>query len=179
MSMMHRLRSVFFAVSAFTLLQVQLYGQEQNTAVLWHNKARAIRYQPEGEDFIIVNGERRFNRALYGNNTGFRVEAGDLPEFALYMPGMGGNLQFGLISADSSKWLIKAKSIKARYRAGSMLYEINDPLLGEGTLRMMVYASFEHDGLLIKAILKNTDKPAELFCAFGGATPCKAGFLMV
>jgi hypothetical protein len=164
------IRFKFFTVTAFVLLQVQMYGQVKNTIPLWHNEERSIRYQPEGEDFIIVNGKRRFNRALYGNNTGFRVEAGDLPEFALYMPGMGGNLQFGLISTDSSKWLIKAKSIKARYRAGSMLYEINDPLLGEGTLHMIVYASFEHDGLLMKAVLKNTDKQVELFCAFGGAT---------
>jgi hypothetical protein len=31
------------------------------------------------------NGTNRFNRALYGSNTAFRVEAGDLPEFAMYL----------------------------------------------------------------------------------------------
>src|SRR5688572_20170386 len=50
------------------------YGQDGATA-LWHNKERSIRYVPDGSDFIIKNGTRRFNRALYGTNTGFRVEA--------------------------------------------------------------------------------------------------------
>src|SRR5690349_14042052 len=91
---------------------------------LWHGKERALRYKPENGDFVITNGNRRFTRALYGTNTGFRVESGDLPEFALYMPGMGGNFKFGLIAGEKSKWLINAGKTVARYRAGSMIYEI-------------------------------------------------------
>src|ERR1051325_106286 len=83
-----------------------------NDTSLWHNKERVMRYQPEGTDFVTINGKRKFIRALYGTNTGFRVETGDLPEFALYMPGMGGNFKFGLIAGDKSKWLIKAAFIK-------------------------------------------------------------------
>ncbi|MCB0530139.1 MAG: hypothetical protein KDC65_16795, partial [Saprospiraceae bacterium] len=69
-------------------------GASPDTAVLWYGIERALRYTPDRRDFVIVNGNRRFNRALYGTNTGFRVEAGDLPQFALYMPGMGGTLKF-------------------------------------------------------------------------------------
>lgn len=61
----------------------------------WKND-RTIRYEPQGQDFVITNGQYKFNRALYGTNTAFRVEAGDLPEFALYMPGLGGNFKFAL-----------------------------------------------------------------------------------
>ena len=32
----------------------------------WHEVPRELRYTPEGDDFVIVNGDRRFNRALYG-----------------------------------------------------------------------------------------------------------------
>ncbi|MFO7933686.1 MAG: hypothetical protein R6U78_06360 [Bacteroidales bacterium] len=64
--------------------------------------ARSLRYHPEQGDFVIVNGKGRFNRALYGTNSGFRVEAGDLPEFAMYLRGMGGNFKLGLVSEDSS-----------------------------------------------------------------------------
>ena len=88
---------------------------------LWHGKEREIHYKPDGEDFLLVNGSRRFNRALYGGNTAFRVEAGDLPEFALYLPGMGGNLKLGLISNNQSKWLINSDNIETRYRPGSMI----------------------------------------------------------
>src|SRR5205085_3456523 len=107
--------------------------QSFNDTMTWHGKERELRYRPEGTDFVIVNGNRRFVRALYGTNTGFRIEAGDLPEFALYMPGMGGNFKFGIISGNKSKWLIDATYIKAIYRPGSMLYEIKDPLIGNGT----------------------------------------------
>src|ERR1043165_8934577 len=75
---------------------------------LWHGIEREIHYKPDGEDFLLAKGTRRFNRALYGSNTAFRVEAGDLPEFAMYLPGMGGNLKFGLIKNNQSKWIVNA-----------------------------------------------------------------------
>ncbi|RZK42073.1 MAG: DUF4450 domain-containing protein, partial [Hymenobacter sp.] len=109
-------------------------GQPTTAPLLWHGQPRTLRYHPEGPDFVIHNGSRRFNRALYGTHTAFRVEAGDLPEFALYLPGMGGNLTFGLLANGQSKWLIKAENITARYRPGTMRYDIADPLLGAGQL---------------------------------------------
>jgi hypothetical protein len=137
---------------------------------LWHGKHRVLRYKPEGTDFVIVNGEHRFNRALYGTHTAFRVEAGDLPEFALYMPGMGGNWRFGLLRGDSSKWLIKAKNIRAVYRPGSLLYDIKDPLLGSGTLHIAVLALDDAEGMIIQVVTEGIDPHVRLFCAFGGAT---------
>jgi len=136
----------------------------------WHGKERKIHYQPEGTDFVKVNGALRFNRALYGTNTGFRIETGDLPEFAFYMPGMGGNLKFGLVAGDSSKWLIDAKSIKTIYRPGSMLYQIQDPLLGKGVLHLSVLALANEEGMIIQYSVSNADKKIELICAYGGAS---------
>ncbi|MDP4291798.1 MAG: hypothetical protein Q8908_12005, partial [Bacteroidota bacterium] len=95
-------------------IKVQFGNAQQlpdSKTIYWHNQERVMRYKPDGGDFVIVNGTRRFNRALYGTNTAFRVEAGDLPEFALYMPGMGGNLKFGLVGPNADKWLIKASKI--------------------------------------------------------------------
>lgn len=137
---------------------------------LWHNIKRSIRYHPEDGDFVIVNGTHRFNRALYGSNTGFRVEAGDLPEFALYMPGMGGNLKFGLVSEQSSKWLIKADYIKTRYRAGSMIYEILDNIIGNGRIILTVIPLFNGEGVITRFEFENIPKSVELIWAFGGAT---------
>ena len=110
-------------VSGMPLVQAQPVNQ------VWHGINRQLRYQPDGSDFVINNGKLRFNRALYGTNTAFRIEAGDLPEFALYLPGMGGNLRFGLIDIKGSKWLIDSKNIVARYRPGAMIYTISDPML--------------------------------------------------
>jgi hypothetical protein len=140
---------------------------------LWHNIQREVHYRPEGEDFVLVNGNRRFNRALYGGNTAFRTEAGDQPEFALYMPGMGGNLKFGLIVNDTSKWLINSQHITARYRPGSMIYEVADPLLNNGSLLITVLALYDKEGMIVKVEGKNVPSNVKLFAAFGGATGTK------
>lgn len=156
------LLSLFFHVNASI-------AQDDSTKY-WHNEVRIIHYKPKGKDFVCVNPTRRFNRALYGTNTAFRVEAGDLPEFAMYMPGMGGNFKFGLIKGKQSKWLTKANNIKAVYRPGSMLYEIKDSLLGKGTLHIIVLALGNAEGMIIKTQFVNVDKSVQLLFVFGGAT---------
>ena len=145
-------------------------AQSFNDTALWHGKEREMRYRPSGTDFVIENGKRRFVRALYGTNTGFRVEAGDLPEFALYMPGMGGNFKFGIIAGDKSKWVTDAQYIKATYRPGSMLYEIKDPVIGNGTMYITILALADAEGMIIKTGFKNVTNKAELIWVFGGAS---------
>ncbi|RZJ31687.1 MAG: DUF4450 domain-containing protein, partial [Chryseobacterium sp.] len=116
----------------------------------WQNNERELHYKEDKGDFLLVNGKYRFNRALYGDNRASRVEAGDLPEFALYLPGMGGNLQFVIHKGNSVKKLIQANNIETRYRPGSMLYEIKDPILGTGTLKLTVLAQAKEEGLVLK-----------------------------
>jgi hypothetical protein len=154
-----------FLFNIFLLLSDALCCQ-----TLWHNKERQVHYQPEGNDFVCVNPTRRFNRALYGTNTAFRVEAGDLPEFAMYMPGMGGNLQFALQNGGNKKWLIKADSIKAVYRAGSMVYEIKDLLLGKGRLVLTILALSNAEGMVIKMAAENISPQVQLVWVYGGAS---------
>jgi hypothetical protein len=152
------------------LLPCGKYANSQSQTGFWHDKERTIHYRPEGKDFVTENGTRRFNRALYGTNTAFRVEAGDLPEFAMYLPGMGGNLKFGLISGDKSKWLINANSIKAIYRPGMMLYEIKDSMLGKGIFYITVLALSEEEGIIVQTRYAGNQKKVSLMWAFGGVT---------
>ncbi len=137
---------------------------------LWHGIKRVIHYKPDGDDFVLVNGKRRFNRALYGTHTAFRVEAGDGPEFALYMPGMGGNFKFGLVSGNKSKWIIAATNIKAVYRPGSMLYEVRDSMLGNGFIGLTVLALADAEGMIVKASFNRVAAGVQLLWAFGGAS---------
>lgn len=147
-----------------------LLHAQHDSSVLWHGRERRVRYTPDGTDFVTVNGDRRFNRALYGTNTGFRVEAGDLPEFALYLPGMGGNLKFGLIAGNESKWLINAQQIEARYRPGSMIYAIQDPLLGGGRMMITVLALHDREGMIVKVEGKKIHQDLQLLAVYGGAS---------
>ena len=106
--------------------------RNQTIAFLESNIDRPLRYFPEGRDFVITNGGEFFNRPLYSANAPFRVDAGDQPEFSLYLPGRGGNLRFGLSTPAGAKWLHECETVIARYCPGAMLYEIRDRTLGAG-----------------------------------------------
>lgn len=155
--------SISFLLTASTLTA-------QDTNGYWHGKERSVRYKPAGEDFVIVNGNRKFTRALYGTNSAFRVETSDVPEFALYLPGMGGNIKIGIINKQQSKWLSDAKNIVASYKPGSRSYVITDELLGKGKIEITVLALADAEGIIIKTNAVNIPSGIALLMAYGGVT---------
>jgi hypothetical protein len=171
----HRGIAIPLAVLALSLLAgvqraaAQAPGARRLEPNLTDNIARPLRYRPENGDFVIVNGPEFFNRPLYGGNTAFRVDAGDKPEFSLYLPGRGGNLRFGLQASGKAKWLHEAAGVVARYRPGEMLYEIRDPLLGPGgVLRLAAVALDQTDGLIVRVEARGVPAGIELVWAYGG-----------
>src|SRR5262249_25012193 len=94
----------------FCLVHMTTFAQAA-TPNLTNNISRPIHYYPEGGDFVCTNGPEYFNRPLYSPNTAFRIDAGDKPEFSLYLPGRGGNLRLGIKTAESVKWLNQADTI--------------------------------------------------------------------
>lgn len=159
-------RKTIFAGLIFMSALSQSFAQSKH----WQNNKRELHYKEDKGDFLLVNGKYRFNRALYGDNRASRVEAGDLPEFALYLPGMGGNLQFVIQKGNSIKKLIQADKIETRYRPGSMLYEVKDPILGNGTLKLTVLAQAKEEGLVLKMETVNIDSSTKIYAVFGGAS---------
>lgn len=163
-----------FAACVFALtLRVALPGQVAPTVPLPNIAGqidRPLRYRPDGPDFVIENGTEFFNRPLYGGNTGFRVDAGDRPEFSLYLPGRGGNLRLGFRTPAGTRWLFDAATVTARYRPGMMSYEIRDPALGPGgiiQLDAIAFAAMEGLGIRVEA--RGIPGPVEIVWAFGGA----------
>ena len=135
------------------------------------NVDRPLRYRPDGEDFVVEDGTEFFNRPLYGGHTAFRVDAGDRPELALYLPGRGGNLRLGLRRGTSAKWLHRADHIVARYRPGTMRYAIRDPLLGDGgVLLVEAVALHQREALAVRVRREGGDDGVELLFAYGGVT---------
>ncbi|MFT4177698.1 MAG: DUF4450 domain-containing protein [Luteolibacter sp.] len=148
---------------------------DDNRAVNPHAKTlfesdieRPLRYRPEGTDFVIENGEESFNRSLYGTNSPFRIDAGDKPEFGLYLPRRGGVLRLGIQVGQKSKWLHEADHVVARYRPGGMIYEIRDALLDNETIRLTALGCADEEGLVVKVDSSNA-KGVNLIAAFGGA----------
>ncbi len=170
---------VFVILSAL-LWSVTVHAQPAAQRLLpnlENNIERPLRYRPDGADFVIENGAETFNRPLYGGNTAFRVDGGDKPEFVLYLPGRGGNLRLGIVKVEraapsalaSAKWLHDAASITTRYRPGSLLYEIRDPLLGDkGVLRVTAIAAHQTEALFIRLTAEGVPPGLELVWAYGG-----------
>lgn len=141
-------------------------GLQPNTS---ESILRPMRYQPEGVDFVIVNGQEYFNRPLYGGNTAFRVDGGDRPECVLYLPGRGGNLRMGVRTSSGNLWLHEAAHIEFRYRPGSLRYEIEDPRLGTGgRISMAILALAETEGVLVRIEARNVPADLEWIWAYGG-----------
>ena len=135
-----------------------------------HLRERSLRYVPDGEDFVIVNGKNKFNRALYGSHTGFRLETGDVPEFAFYLPRMGGNMSFSVSNGVENLPLNNAKTIECRYRPGKRIYTISDPFLRNGTIKIEAMALFDKDGAIWKITTENIPANFTLNATFGGAS---------
>jgi hypothetical protein len=158
--------SFIFVVASFTL-----WGQGQDTLLKPERLLnRPLRYKPDNGDFVIFNGDKRFTRALYGNNTAFRMEAGDLPEFAFYLPGFGGTVKMGIAAGTASKWLSDARSIEARYRPGAMIYRISDPLMGAGRITITAIGLDDSDGGIVRVDFENIPEGIQLIVAYGGAS---------
>ena len=102
-----RLLSVVFFL---LILGMPMHG----SADYWHGKERSLRYKPDGEYFINEHGNARFSRALYGTNTGFRLETSDYPEFGMYMPNFGGSMYLALKRGEQFLW-VKDAQVSSRF----------------------------------------------------------------
>jgi hypothetical protein len=132
---------------------------------------RPLRYRPIAGEFVIRNGGEFFNRPIYGQNNDFRVDAGDQPEFSMYLPGHGGNLKLGFIAASgTAKWGAEADEVVARYRPGRMIYDIRDALLGKGMLRAELLTAAEGSGYMVKIEGSNLPAGTRLAWAFAGVS---------
>ena len=142
--------------------------------LLESNVARPLRYTLADSGFRIRNGGERFNRPLYGTlHDGFRVDAGDLPEFQLALPAHGGTLRLALQRADSApRSLTELADILALYRDGRMLYELRDEaLLGRSAeLHLEVLTLGDTSGLHLALTGRRLPPRLTLLWAFAGAT---------
>ncbi|RCW32534.1 DUF4450 domain-containing protein [Marinilabilia salmonicolor] len=144
-------------------------GPSSDTLSLWHGESRNIQYRPDGQDFVSVNGKNKFTRALYGTESDFRVETSDVPEFALYMPRMGGNIHFGLVRGKESIWVNDCDYIESRYRAGTRLYTVRDSILESGVIEIRALAMSDAEGMVLKMSFTDVPDDLELLTVYGGA----------
>ncbi len=120
---------------------------------------RTLNYYPEGNDFVCVNGNQRFTRALYGGYTEYRVETSDRPIFAIYKKGHHRNIRFRAIYDGKELQLDQTDFCEARYSDGSRRYVVKDKSWGGATLQVNVVALVDTEGAIWQFKAEGFDKP--------------------
>ncbi len=95
----------------------QLFTANEAPAFAHLLAPRTVQYWPEEDGIVCIDGQHRFTRALYGRCDAARLETSDVPEFGLYMPYMGGNVNFDIVHT----------SVRASYDGMSRDYCITLP----------------------------------------------------
>ncbi len=154
----------------FICLVLFTSGQEIDPSLWWQGKERELRYRPDGEEFVIVNGNKRFTRAIYGTNTGFRFETSDFPEFGLYMPNLGGSVYMAISTPISTVWINELELIESRFKSGQRRYIIKDAnIFGSGSLTIDAVALSDGDGLVVRYKAENIPDGTKIIWIYGGA----------
>ncbi len=106
------------------------------------NIDREFLYFPDGEDFVSINGENRYTRALYGSHTAWRLETSDRPIFATYVKNDSRNIRFCLILPNKTRIPLEMTSwCEARYTPGRRSYLLKDDAFLGGIINISVLAS--------------------------------------
>lgn len=110
-------------------------------------KPRLLQYLPDGDDFVCVNGENRYTRALYGSHTAWRLETSDRPIFATYVKNDSRNISFRLHFPNGHVYpLEKTSWCEARYTPGRRSYILKDAAWGKKAfLKISVLASLTEE----------------------------------
>lgn len=144
--------------------------QSKETLSFWHGQERQLRYKPDGEFFVGKNGNKRFTRAIYGTNTGFRFETSDYPEIGLYMPRLGGSVYMALQTSDTTVWIKDLNDIESRFRSGERRYVIRDKrYLKNGSITINMLALSDADGMIASVQGNNLPDDVKLVAIYGGA----------
>ena len=109
---------------------------------------RKLQYYPDGPDIVCQDGEHRYNRALYGGYTEFRLETSDRPIFATYRSKAHKNIRFRLSANGKTLPLEQTTHAEARYNAGKRVYKLTDNSWGKGSLTITVLAQVDTESAI-------------------------------
>ena len=99
---------------------------------------RKQQYFPDGRDIVCQDGDKRYNRALYGSYTEYRLETSDRPIFAVYRSKAHKNIRFRLTANGKTTPLEQTTHAEARYNAGKRVYKLTDASWRKGSLTITV-----------------------------------------
>ena len=123
---------------------------------------RKQQYFPDGRDIVCQDGDKRYNRALYGSYTEYRLETSDRPIFAVYRSKAHKNIRFRLTANGKTTLLEQTTHAEARYNAGKRVYKLTDASWGRGLLTITVLLQPDAESAIWKFEPQNMPSDAKV-----------------
>ena len=108
------------------------------------------------------DGDKRYNRALYGSYTEYRLETSDRPIFAVYRSKAHKNIRFRLTANGKTTPLEQTTHAEARYNAGKRAYKLTDASWGRGSLTITVLLQPDAESAIWKFEPQNMPSDAKV-----------------
>lgn len=135
---------------------------------------RVMQYHPDYEGYIVShNGKNLYTRALYGGNTAFRMETGDMPVFAAFHGKDNRNVHFIMETGGRRLRLDSVADCVSKYRGGERRYELSDPSWGSGRLTLTLLAPRDSEGGIWKVEARDMPGDARLTAVSCATVPVK------
>lgn len=119
--------------------------------------------------YSLISFAQKEVHILQGKNPSSKIIAALHPEFSFLLPEMAGNLKFGIINGQESKWASEFFGVEYSESGSGVKYTLQDKILGEGTLIIKAISLTNTDGLIIEAEGVNLPEGIQLFWSFGGS----------
>ena len=130
-------RFISAAIILFSLSSISLSAKDTT------KPKRTMRYFPDRQEIVCVNGVNRYTRALYGSETNFRLETSDRPIFATFKKADSKNIRLYLTVNGKTLQLDETSFCEARYVGGRRTYVVRDKSWPkEAELQIYAMASF-------------------------------------
>ena len=123
---------------------------------------RKQQYFPDGRDIVCQDGDKRYNRALYGSYTEYRLETSDRPIFAVYRSKAHKNIRFRLTANGKTTLLEQTTHAEARYNAGKRVYKLTDASWRKGSLTITVLLQPDAESVIWKFEPQNMPSDAKV-----------------
>ena len=120
-----------------------------------------------------LSGRQLYNRPLFGSEPPFVTYGGSLPAFAVsggWYGGKLGNLHLAIMTQDGNFAAHEAEHVKASYDGLALRYEIRDPRLKEGVLRLQVFPGRATKGCLAHLAAEKLPAGTRVAWVYGGAS---------
>lgn len=122
-------------------------------------------------NFTYPQYEKKFTYKLNGiSQESYTAISEDASALFCY-PEIAGNIEFGVISGEKSKW-VKDFEVKKTVSKDnrSLSFHFSDPILSKGLIKIDIITLSDSNGTIIKLYAENIPKEARLVWAYGGAS---------